>query len=121
MSTNKTNETKAKVIYEGAATKAQIDEWKKQHPDGIFAIQIKTKNGNYVAYYRYPAIPEINEAVDSVNNGTPQHEAYAKIAAAAQIGGKEGLLENRRTYSAVLQQFRSEVDNVSEVAEVVNF
>lgn len=121
MSTNKTNEKTDQVIYEGVATKSQIDEWKKKHIDGFFGIQVKTKNGNYVAYYRYPAIPEINEAIDAISNGTAQHEAYVNLANTTQIGGKEGLLDNRHTYSAVLQKYRNEVDNVTEAAEVVKF
>lgn len=107
------NKTEEKVIYIGAVDDAQIAEWKKSKPLGIYGI---IEDGR-IAYFAKPNRHELNIGISAQTQEQPL-AGFEEIAEATFLGGCRELLDDDKYYGPVMMAVKNEVDfNASETVK----
>ena len=77
------------VVLIGQAESAQIDAWKMNWPDGIYAVC----NDTHIAYFKNPSRLEVNFALSRASKDAPLAVVEA-LADKTFIGGSDLLLRS---------------------------
>jgi hypothetical protein len=100
----------AKEKMTGQATQEQIDQWKKDNPDGVYAIEAET----HVCYIKRPSRQVLSNASISAK-GDPM-KMNASILRQCWLGGSEAIRTDDRLFipagealNEILQEVRTEV------------
>lgn len=89
----------------GQATPEDIAKWKKENPDGVFAIQVK----EHIAYFREPDIDDMNAAASLTTKDAPLD--YFKILAGdTYLGGSKDVFERRELFLDFIETIRPKLD-----------
>jgi hypothetical protein len=106
-------ETKQLLI--GEVTQEQIEAWKKQYKQGIYAIKINGK----IVYFRNPDIKDMNIAMSQT---TPDNQLdyFLTIFRETRIGGAEEaeFIGEPKSFMAYVEQVKVKIE--AEQGELVN-
>jgi len=103
------NENGEFITRFGEVDAAQISEWKKAHPQGIYKVE--SDNG-CVAYFKKPTRTEVNYALAQVDPAHPLAHLVA-LAEATFLGGAEELLEDNAANLGVLNAIKGQINGVN--------
>lgn len=89
----------------GQASGEQIEKWKKEHKDGIYAIEAD----GHVGYFRNPCRGDVNAAVAAydADRGLATSEKFAELTF---IGGSEELLQNDTLFLGIVGDLKNKMN-----------
>ena len=97
----------------GAATEAQIAEWKTKHKYGIYAIEVD----GHIGYFKNPGRNELNCAMSKADKDKAL-DMFEELANITFIGGSEAILSNDQMFIGVSQQLKVKLEG--KKAKLVN-
>jgi len=97
----------------GQATDAQVAEWKKGWPLGIYAVKV----AGHIVYFRNPGIDDLNCAY-AKSDWTKQLDKWKELADVTYIGGSEQVLKNERLFIGIVDKLQTAAQ--AEESELVN-
>lgn len=89
----------------GEVESTQIDQWKKEHPQGV--VGYITDDGK-IAYFKKPSRTELKMAADAVMDGLSNYNDC--IIESCFIGGDESIIKDALYYNGV-SRFANELSS----------
>lgn len=97
----------------GEATAAQIQAWKEQYPDGIYAAESR----DHIGYFKEPSRSEVNCALSKATATKPL-AVLEEFADLTYIGGSEAILKNDQVFLGVCVALKDKMNGIP--AKLVN-
>jgi len=97
----------------GQQTAEQIQTWKNQYKQGIYAIEVD----DHIGYFKNPNRHEMNCALSKASSGAAL-DMYEELARLTFIGGSEDVLNDDQKFFGLVQQVRTKMDG--KKAKLVN-
>ncbi len=92
---------------------AQVDAWKSEHSQGIFALT----QGKAIALFKNPTRHEMNYALSKAEKDATL-DMFEALANSTFLGGDEGMLKTDRRFFGIVQKFKEVMEG--EKTELVN-
>ena len=93
------------VTLTGQVDEAQIEAWKKEHPGGIYALEVD----GHVAYFKNPNRDEMNACMSLADKETAL-DMFEDLAEATFIGGSEETLTDNEKFFGVVGQLKVKME-----------
>ncbi len=97
----------------GQQTDEQVNTWKQQYKQGIYAIEVD----GHVGYFKNPNRNEMNCALSKASSGLAL-DMYEELARLTFLGGSEEVINDDQKFFGLVQQIRSKMDG--KKAKLVN-
>lgn len=97
----------------GQQTDEQIQAWKQQYKQGIYAIEID----NHIGYFKNPNRHEMNCTLSKASSDAAL-DMYEELARLTFLGGSEDVLNDDQKFFGLVQQVRTKMDG--KKAKLVN-
>jgi len=97
----------------GQQTAEQIQAWKAQYKQGIYAIEVD----NHIGYFSNPSRHEMNCAMSKASSDAAL-DMYEELARLTFIGGAEEVIDNDQMFFGLVQQIKVKMDG--KKARLVN-
>lgn len=97
----------------GQQTDEQIQAWKQQYKQGIYAIEID----NHIGYFKNPNRHEMNCTLSKASSDAAL-DMYEELARLTFLGGSEEVLNDDQKFFGLVQQVRTKMDG--KKAKLVN-
>jgi hypothetical protein len=97
----------------GQQTDEQVNTWKQQYKQGIYAIEVD----GHIGYFKNPNRHEMNCALSKASTGSAL-DMYEELARLTFLGGSEEVMNDDQKFFGLVQQIRSKMDG--KKAKLVN-
>ena len=101
------------IVLTGAASEAQIAEWKAKHKYGIYALEVD----NHIGYFKNPGRNELNCAMSKADRDKAL-DVFEELASLTFIGGSEELLKDDQMFIGISQELKVKLEG--KKAKLVN-
>ncbi len=107
------NKPGGKAPLIGQATPEEITAWKKEHPGGIYAIEVS----GHVVYFKNPDRHEMNSALSKAEKDAAL-DMFEELATITKLGGSDEPLKDDQMFFGLIQEIRTKMDGLK--AKLVN-
>lgn len=97
----------------GQQNEEQIQAWKHQYKQGIYAIEVD----NHIGYFKNPSRHEMNCAMSKASSDAAL-DMYEELARLTFIGGTEEVINNDQMFFGLVQQIKVKMEG--KKAKLVN-
>lgn len=94
--------------YAGEVPKSQIDTWKAQYKQGIYAL---VSEDGHIGYFKNPQFNEVNASLAQQTDDDTLI-VYTSCARMTYIGGSEEMLNDERKLLGVAQEIKEKMKGV---------